>query len=59
VAIDIAFVLDQFIAQLLLQINAPAAGLRQTIDGVHHQMEAVQIVQHRHVERGGDRPLLL
>src|SRR5882724_13609275 len=59
VAIDIAFVLDQLIAQLLLQINTPAAGLRQTIDGVHHQVKTIQVVQHRHIERRGDRAFFL
>jgi hypothetical protein len=32
---------------------------RHAIDCVHHEVEAVQVVQHRHVEGGGDSPLLL
>ena len=31
----------------------------QAVDGVHDEVEAVQIVQHRHVEGGGDRALFL
>ena len=33
--------------------------LRQAVDGVHHEVEAVQIVQHRHVEGRGDGALFL
>jgi carbamate kinase len=43
----------------LLQIGALAAQMRQPIDDVLHQMEAVQIVLHAHVEGGGDRAFLL
>src|ERR1700680_998659 len=59
VTIDIAFVLDQFIAQLLLQIDPPTAGLRQSIDGINPQVKTIQLVQPRHVERRGDSPLFL
>jgi hypothetical protein len=39
-------VLDQLVLELLLQVNALVAGLRQAVDGVHHEMEAVQIARH-------------
>jgi len=51
--------LDELILELLLEVDAPVAGLRQAVDGVHHEVEAVQIVQHRHVEGRGDRALFL
>jgi len=41
---------DQLVLELLLQVDAPVSGLGQAVDGVHHEMEAVQLVQHRHVE---------
>jgi len=59
VQVDVSFVLDQLVPELLLQVDAPLAGLRHAIDCVHHEVEAVQVVQHRHVEGGGDSPLLL
>ena len=43
----------------LLQVDALVAGLRQAVDGIHHEVEAVQIVQHRHVEGRGDGALFL
>jgi hypothetical protein len=42
--------LDQLVLELLLQVNASVADLRNTVDGVDHEMKAVQLVQHRHVE---------
>ena len=59
VFIDVLLVLDQLVLELLLQVDALVAGLRQAVDGVHHEMEAVQIVQHRHVEGCGDGALFL
>jgi len=50
VQVDVSFVLDQLVPELLLQVDAPLAGLRHAIDCVHHEVEAVQVVQHRHVE---------
>ena len=48
-------VLDKFVLKLLLEIDALVAGLWQAIDGVHDEVEAVQIIEHRHIERRGDR----
>jgi len=55
----VLLVLEQLLSELLLHVEALLAGLRQAIDGVDDEMEAVQIVQHRHVERGRDRALFL
>ena len=46
----VLLVLDQFVLELLLPIEVLISGLPQAVNGVHHEMEAVQIVQHRHVE---------
>ncbi len=59
VLVDVLLVLDKLVLELLLQVDALVAGLRQTVDGVHHEMEAVQIVQHRHVEGRGNGALFL
>jgi hypothetical protein len=54
VLVDVLLVLDELVLELLLQLDALVAGLRQAVDGVHHEMEAVEIVQHRHVKGRGD-----
>jgi hypothetical protein len=53
------FVLDQLVLEMLLPVDSLLAGLRQPVDGVQDEVEAVQIVQHRHVEGGSDRTLFL
>src|ERR1035438_8402647 len=40
---DVLLVLDEFVLKLLLEIDSLVAGLRQAIDRVHHEVEAVQI----------------
>src|SRR5260370_11794499 len=55
---DIVLVLDQLVAQRLLEVSGPSAELRQSVDHVHDQVEAVQFVEHDHVERGGGRAFL-
>jgi len=57
--VDILLVPDQRVFELLLQVNAPVAGLRQAIDGVHHQMEPIEFIQRGHVEGRRDRALFL
>ncbi len=57
--VDILLVLDKFVLELLFQVDALVAGLRQAVDGVHYKVEAVHIVQHRHVEGRGDGALFL
>ena len=41
------------------EIGAPGAGLGKAMDGVHHEVKAVQVIEHRHVERRRDRALFL
>ena len=43
----------------LLDVSGLRSDLRQAIDRVHHQVEAVHVVEDRHVERRRDRPLFL
>src|SRR5271157_2364051 len=43
-------VLDQLVAQRLLHVTGPRLKLWQAVDRVTHQMEAIHLVQHRHVE---------
>ena len=57
--VDVLLMLDQLVLELLFQVNPLIAGLRQVVDGVHHKMEAVQIVQHGHIEGCGDGALFL
>src|SRR5580698_10573995 len=59
VFIDVLLVLDQLVHELLLQVDPLVADLRHAVDGVDDQMEAVQIVQHRHVEGRSDGAFLL
>ena len=53
--VDVFFVLDELVPKLLLEIDAFDARLRQPIDRVHHEVEAVQVIQHSHVEGCCDR----
>jgi len=57
VPVDVLPVLDQLVLELLRQLDISIASLRQAVDSVHHQVEAVQVVQHRHVDGCGDRLL--
>ena len=54
VFLDVLLVLDELVLEPLLQVDALVAGLRQAVDGIHHEVEAVQIVQHRHIKGCGD-----
>ena len=59
VAADVQAVFGQPIGQLLLHVGRPGAELRQPIDRVAGQVKAIEIVQHRHVERRRDRAFFL
>jgi hypothetical protein len=59
VLVDVSLVLDPLVLELLLQGDGPVAGLGNAVDDVHHEMEAVHVVQHGHVEGRGDGALLL
>ena len=47
---DVLPVLDEPVADGLLGVGGPGAQLRHTIDHVAHQVEAVDVVPHAHVE---------
>ena len=51
VLLDVLLVLDQLVADRLLEVRGPRAELRQAVDHVLRQVEAVEIVEHDHVER--------
>jgi hypothetical protein len=52
--------LDQPVLELLFQGDALVTGLRKAVDGVHHEVEALQLVQHRHhIEGRRNGPLFL
>ena len=57
--LDIDLVLDKLVPTHLLQIGALAAQVGQAIDDILHEVKAIQIVLHPHVEGGGDRAFLL
>ncbi len=57
--VDEAFVFNELILEPAFQLDAPFARLRQAIDRVHHQMEAVELIQDCHVKWGRDCALLL
>ncbi len=59
VLVDVLLMLDQPVLKLLLQVEVLVAGLRQTVAGVHYQVEAVQVVQHGHIEGRRDGALFL
>src|SRR5260370_36257217 len=53
VLVDVVPVLDQLVAKALLGVRGPAPESRHAFDDVHRQMEAIEPVEHGHVERGG------
>jgi len=59
VFIDVLLVLDQLGLELLLEGDAFFSGLGQAIDGVHYEVETVEVIEHGHVEGRGDRAFLL
>jgi len=56
---DVALVLNESVLHLLLEINVRASGLREAIDDVHDQVEAIEVVEYRHVERSRDGAFFL
>ena len=56
---DGLLVLDHLVSELLLQVEALVAGLRQLIDGAHDEVKAVQIVRDGHVEGCGEGAVFL
>ena len=55
---DVMLMFGELVLKLLLQVSPLGTQLRQAVDYVHHQVEAIQIVKHGHVEGGGDRAFL-
>ena len=53
VAGDVLLVLDQLVARQLPEVSPFVAQLRNTVDRVHHQMKAIEVIEHRHVKGGG------
>lgn len=52
--VDVLLVLDELVVYLLDEIRAAVAQLGQVLDRVLDQVEAVDLVLHPHVKRGGD-----
>src|SRR5262245_20792395 len=50
VLLNVLLVLDQLLLDRLLEIGGAGAQLRQPVDHGLHQMEAVHVVEHHHVE---------
>src|SRR5262245_50008068 len=59
VCVDIFLVVDQRVADRLFGIGRSRPQLRNAVNHITHQMEAVEIVTHTHVEGGGGCPLFL
>src|SRR5262249_38773135 len=49
---DVFLVLDQLLVDRLFEVRGPRAELRQPIYHVVHEMEAIQLIEHDHVEGG-------
>lgn len=52
--VDVLLVLEELVVYLLDEIRAAVAQLGQVLDRVLDQVEAVDLVLHPHVKRGGD-----
>src|SRR6185369_3878769 len=59
VLLDVLPMLDQLVADRLLEVRGPRTELRHAVDHVLHEMEPIEVVEHDHVERGRRRPFLL
>ena len=51
---DVLLVLGKFHEQLLFECCTFRASFRHAIDSVDHQVKTIQIVEHRHIEGGGE-----
>src|SRR6202789_1205148 len=54
ILVDVLFVLEQFVPQVLLKMRADFLQSRDAVDCVAGQMVTIQVIQHGHIERGGD-----
>ncbi|SRR6266852_6913719 len=50
---DVLLVLDELVAQELLEMSADALQTRDTVDHVACKMKSIQVVENRHIERCG------
>lgn len=57
--VDVVLMSNQLVVHLLDQISALVAQLRQVLQGILNQVEAVDLVLHAHIERRGDGAFLL
>src|SRR5690349_14736047 len=48
VELDITSMLDELVPKLLLEIDALPTRVGQPVEGIHHQVKAVHVVQHGH-----------
>ena len=51
--------LNELIAHLLVEVSATITELRQELDGIHYQVETVDVVLYAYVERSRDGTFLL
>ncbi len=56
---DVVLMSNQLVVHLLDQISALVAQLRQVLQDILNQVEAVDLVLHAHIERRGDGAFLL
>ena len=59
VLVDVMLMLDELVLHLLLQIGSLGTQMRQAINHVLYQVEAVQVVLYPYVEGRSDRALFL
>src|SRR5215204_6468246 len=59
IAGDILLVLHELVADRLLSVSGPRTELRNTVDDIADEVEAIQIIHHAHVERCAGGTLLL
>src|SRR5690606_717934 len=59
VLVNILLVLDQLVANVLLSVGRAGPQFRHPIDNVANQVEAIDVVEHRHIERRGRCSLFL
>ena len=59
VFVNVMFVLDEFVLHLLFQIGTLGTQMRHAIHHVLHEMKAVEVVLHAHIECRRDRPFFL
>jgi hypothetical protein len=59
VPVYVIAMIDQLVAEMLFDVRGFGAKARHPLDNVHRQMEAIESVEHHHVERGRCGTLLV